>query len=78
MPLPQRSNDPDQLLPPALVRRYEVLITPRNDAKPLRMREVQSASIGHLVTVRVSSSPRFDKLCTVVPLQAGLSDDLKR
>jgi hypothetical protein len=49
----QRSTGPNQLLPPALVRRYEVLIQPRSDVKQLRMREVQSASIGHLVTVRV-------------------------
>ena len=35
------------------MRRYEVIITPRSLAKPLRMRQVQAATIGSLVTVRV-------------------------
>lgn len=54
MPDVQASEAANQRLPPALVRRYEVLIMPRKSAKALKMREVQSASIGHLVTVRVS------------------------
>jgi hypothetical protein len=64
----QRSTGPNQLLPPALVRRYEVFIKPRSDAKQPRMREVQSASIGHLVTVRV-------RVETPGPLQPDMLQD---
>ena len=49
----QRQKDATHMLPPALMRRYEVIITPRSLAKPLRMRQVQAATIGSLVTVRV-------------------------
>lgn len=44
------------MLPPALLRRFEVEVTPRSDVKPLKMRQVQSAAMGSLVTVRVCFS----------------------
>jgi hypothetical protein len=68
----QQTDSPNQGLPPALVRRYEVLITPRGSAKPLKMREVQSASIGRLVTVRVRLSSCCAGACSSVIVIATL------
>lgn len=51
----QAAEDPTQKLPASLMRRYDVVIRPRSSVKPLKMREIKAASIGHLVTMRVST-----------------------
>lgn len=56
MMLLQPPEDPTQKLPASLMRRYEVFIRPRSSVKPLKMREIKAASIGHLVTMRVRTA----------------------
>eukprot|EP00884_Botryococcus_braunii_P012595 jgi/Botrbrau1/21336/Bobra.0184s0046.1 len=45
-------EDPQNALPPELMRRYEVVIHPPAKMKALKMREVTARHIGKLVTVR--------------------------
>lgn len=49
----QASDDATQKLPPSLLRRFEVTFQPRSSMKPMKMRGIKAASMGHLVTMRV-------------------------
>ena len=46
------TNDPRQQVPPALKRRYEVLLRPRVKEKAVPMRQVRANAIGQLLTIK--------------------------
>ena len=50
----QEVQDPQNRLPPELMRRYDVVFVPRSLQKPLKLREIGSKNVGRLVTVQVS------------------------
>ena len=52
--LMQDVQDPQNRLPPELMRRYDVVFVPRSLQKPLKLREIGSKNVGRLVTVQVS------------------------
>ena len=45
-------TDPQNRLPPDLLRRYQVLLLPRTTAKPLPLRSIGAPHVGALVRVR--------------------------
>ena len=47
--------DPQNRLPPELMRRYDVVFTPRKLDKHLKLREIGSKHVGRLVIVQVRS-----------------------
>ena len=49
----QEVQDPQNRLPPELMRRYDVVFVPRSLQKPLKLREIGSKNVGRLVTVQV-------------------------
>lgn len=50
----QEVQDPQNRLPPELMRRYDVVFVPRQLQKTLKLREIGSKNVGRLVTVQVS------------------------
>ena len=57
----QDVQDPQNRLPPELMRRYDVVFVPRSLQKPLKLREIGSKNVGRLVTVQVSlETEQFD------------------
>ena len=51
--LQQDQADPQNRLPPELMRRYDVVFVPRKLDKTLKLREIGSKHVGGLVTVQV-------------------------
>ena len=51
----QATADPQNRLPPELMRRYDVVFVPRSTQKRLKLREVGSKHVGTLVTVQVGA-----------------------
>lgn len=49
---PHPQTDPQNRLPPDLLRRYQVLLLPRTTAKPLPLRSIGAPHVGALVRVR--------------------------
>lgn len=46
------ASDPQQQIPPELLRRYEVRLLPRHKEKAVALREVRASSVGSLLTVK--------------------------
>lgn len=72
----QLPDDPSQKLPKSLLRRYEVVIKPRNSVKPLKMRDIKATCIGHLVTLRVRDSVLKTAGCNSADMFSAMSQHL--
>lgn len=53
----QAAQDPQNRLPPELMRRYDVVFVPRSLQKTLKLREIASKNVGRLVSVQVGPLP---------------------
>lgn len=57
----QGNQDPQNQLPPELLRRYTVVFIPRKLQKLLKLRDVSSKHVGKLVTLQVFPASHLSK-----------------
>ena len=73
----QEPVDPQNRLPPELMRRYDVVFVPRKLQKHLKLREIGSKHVGRLVSVQVEAQNHDIWLNSSLSIHAGVLAETK-